>query len=211
MCCMLSLSDNIQHTRSNSTVLPQARITASQAQVWCARRSNWRKRRELNPQGVLLDALAPRCRHPSAGPSIKSHAGFAPATLRFADVCLAARLVRQSGGMYRCCPGVTAFTVRYPAVERTSPQWLQRMESNHRTPVSETGVCNDTNYAAMMHPAGLEPAHAPGLSRLPLPIGLRMHRLGSSQFVLTPTATVCYGQVGGLRSRRLRLGTPALF
>src|SRR5689334_20935019 len=26
----------------------------------------------------------------------------------------------------------------------------------------------------MVHPAGVEPAHAPGLSRLPLPVGLRM-------------------------------------
>ena len=29
----------------------------------------------------------------------------------------------------------------------------------------------------MVHPAGFEPAHAPGLSRLPLPIGLRMRWL----------------------------------
>ena len=32
----------------------------------------WRKGRELNPQGSSLDALAPRCRHQSAGPSMWS-------------------------------------------------------------------------------------------------------------------------------------------
>ena len=37
--------------------------------------------------------------------------------------------------------------------------WLQRLESNQRTPVSETGVCYGTNYTALLAPlAGYDPA-----------------------------------------------------
>jgi hypothetical protein len=95
-------------------------------------------------------------------------------------------------------------------------EWLRRKESNLRTPVPKTGVYTNINYSAsagaaaraqtsnhafrrrprcslaprrrMVHPAGLEPAHTPGLSRLPLPIGLRMHWSGRRALLPPPPA-----------------------
>ena len=83
---------------------------------------------------------------------VESHAGFAPAPRRFADAGLAARPVRHSGGMCRNRTGVAWVTARYPR------RW--------------------TNIPTLVHLAGLEPARAPGLSRLPLPIGLQMRWSG---------------------------------
>src|SRR5262249_55603612 len=48
--------------------------------------------------------------------------------------------------------------------------------------------CSLAPRRRMVHPAGLEPAHAPGLSRLPLPIGLQMHWSGSWALLPAPPA-----------------------
>src|SRR5690242_14495335 len=54
----------------------------------------------------------------------------------------------------------------------------------------------------MVHPAGFEPAHAPGLSRLPLPVGLRMRWSDRQALLLPPPAW----RAGALLNELLSVG-----
>jgi hypothetical protein len=51
---------------------PSDLLRPVQVRCLAALQPGWRKGRELNPQGSSLDALAPRCRRLSAGPSVWS-------------------------------------------------------------------------------------------------------------------------------------------
>jgi len=136
--------------------------------------------------------------------------GFAPGSPACKAGVLLLDDATHYGGVCRIRTGVAWITVRHPATGRTSPHKLRRKDSNLRTPIPKIGVCTSTNYPAphgaaartqtsnrafrrrprcslaprrrMVHLAGLEPAHAPGLSRLPLPIGLQMHWSGTQPF-----------------------------
>ena len=147
---------------------------------------------------------------------MESHAGFAPTAVCFADIRLTARPVRHVGGCAGIEPASPGSQSGVLTAGRTSPRKLRRKGSNLRTPISKTGVCTSTNYSAsngaaartqtsnrafrrglrcslaprrrVVHLAGLEPAHAPGLSRLPLPIGLQMHWSGRRALLPPPPA-----------------------
>ena len=80
---------------------------------------------------------------------MESHAGFAPATRRFAGACLAARPVRQVGGCAGFEPASPGSQPSILTAGRTSPRWLRRKDSNLCIPVPETGVCTNTNYSAI--------------------------------------------------------------
>src|SRR6266487_149541 len=79
---------------------------------------------------------------------VESHAGFAPAAARFADMRLTARPVRHVGGCTGFEPTSPESQSGILTAGRTSPQELRRKDSNLCTPIPKTGVSTYRNYSA---------------------------------------------------------------